>query len=216
MRATQDPAKVRRIMEAAVHNFAQAGFQATKTQAIAMDANVSKGLVFHYFGDKQSLYLATFQYAVDKLTKAADLSVWQEASDFKAMIVHALQYKIQLQLRYPDEFTLCLAAYAGEALPAELKKRLTTVWGETMQSDISMLLDPLIARMHLRRGVSPVTVKTFATMLSNYVYDRTQTVLRGQKHIQVADLDWVVDEALALIEMAEGGYSAHRARDDMQ
>jgi len=53
---TRDPADKRtRIMGAARRLFAERGFAATSTAAVASHAGVSEGLVFHHFGSKAGL-----------------------------------------------------------------------------------------------------------------------------------------------------------------
>ncbi|WP_054655335.1 TetR/AcrR family transcriptional regulator [Secundilactobacillus silagei] len=54
----KDPDKVDRIMKSATRIFAKNGYLQAKTADIAKDAEVSKGIVFRYFGDKGHLYLA--------------------------------------------------------------------------------------------------------------------------------------------------------------
>ncbi len=53
---TRDPeAKRAAVLRAASSAFAQSGFDATSTAAIAEDAGVSEGIVFHYFGSKHGV-----------------------------------------------------------------------------------------------------------------------------------------------------------------
>ena len=47
-----------RILEAALQLFAQRGFAATPTKAIAEQAGVPSGLIFYYYGSKQGLLTA--------------------------------------------------------------------------------------------------------------------------------------------------------------
>lgn len=54
-----DPEKEARIVDVAMHEFAQHGYRDTKTDEIAAQADVSKGLIFHYFKSKANLYLET-------------------------------------------------------------------------------------------------------------------------------------------------------------
>lgn len=48
----------RRIMDAATRLFARHGFERTSTTAIAREAGVSQGIIFHYFGTKEKLFWA--------------------------------------------------------------------------------------------------------------------------------------------------------------
>ena len=121
----KDPAKVSRIMQSATHIFALEGYQQAKTADIAKAADVSKGIVFRYFGDKGHLFLATVQYVIERLTDVADFKVWQDAQDLSDMISRALRYKISLQLEYPDEFRLSLRSFSEmSVLPDDVQAEM--------------------------------------------------------------------------------------------
>ena len=54
---TTDPGKLRRIMEAAVHLFAERHYHRVRMEDIAAGAGVAKGTLYLHFKDKESLYL---------------------------------------------------------------------------------------------------------------------------------------------------------------
>lgn len=59
----QDDARRSRILEAALEEFASKGYKKASTNTIVREANVSKGLLFHYFISKKELYLYLYKYA---------------------------------------------------------------------------------------------------------------------------------------------------------
>lgn len=71
------PASERRdaLIEAAVHEFAQAGLQGTPVDRIARDVGVAQPYVFSLFGNKRSLFLAAvdrvFQFTAETFERAA-------------------------------------------------------------------------------------------------------------------------------------------------
>jgi AcrR family transcriptional regulator len=54
------------IMEAALHLFAEQGFDATSTREIADQANVSEGLIFRHFTSKKGLLEAIMKKGIDR------------------------------------------------------------------------------------------------------------------------------------------------------
>ncbi len=48
----KDPQKEQRILTTSASLFGQHGYRETKTDQIAEEAGVSKGLLFHYYGNK--------------------------------------------------------------------------------------------------------------------------------------------------------------------
>lgn len=61
---SRNPALTRaRILDAAVKGFAAKGFDGARVEAIAKDANVNINLVYHYFGNKEALFIAVMEHA---------------------------------------------------------------------------------------------------------------------------------------------------------
>lgn len=60
-------AKKNRILDIAVDEFARNGFAGTDVQVIADRAQVGKGSVYRYFGNKKDLFIATSNYGMKKL-----------------------------------------------------------------------------------------------------------------------------------------------------
>lgn len=55
-----------RIINIALEEFAQNGYQSASTNVICKKAKVSKGLLYHYYGSKENLYLSVLRYFIDK------------------------------------------------------------------------------------------------------------------------------------------------------
>lgn len=57
------------IVKSAFKHFSEKPFKKVSTNEIVEDANVSKGLLFHYFQDKKNLYIALYDIAWQTLNK---------------------------------------------------------------------------------------------------------------------------------------------------
>lgn len=57
-RAEQAAARREELIQTAVRHFAAKGYEGTSLDDVAGDAGVAKGLLYHYFGSKQDLFLA--------------------------------------------------------------------------------------------------------------------------------------------------------------
>ncbi|NQV16679.1 TetR/AcrR family transcriptional regulator [bacterium] len=60
------------ILDAAVHLFAQKGFNETKLEEVAALAEFGKGTLYNYFKDKNDLLLSSFDYALGKVMDYLD------------------------------------------------------------------------------------------------------------------------------------------------
>ena len=68
-------AKRRRIVEAAMRQFAEHGYQGARVEAIASELQIAKGSIFQHFGSKAGLFLAAYREA------ASSLPAWLDAPD---------------------------------------------------------------------------------------------------------------------------------------
>lgn len=53
-----------RFINAALQIFSENGYKKASTDEIVKKAEISKGLLFHYFGSKQGLYEFVYNYSV--------------------------------------------------------------------------------------------------------------------------------------------------------
>ena len=71
MTRTRDPeAKKRRLLDAALDEFAANGFSTTSTDSIGRRAECSAGLIYTYFGSKEGLFSAAFDEIVIQVNEA--------------------------------------------------------------------------------------------------------------------------------------------------
>src|SRR5476651_2145445 len=64
----RDPAATRKkLLTAARREFADSGLAGARVDEIAARAGVNKQLVYHYFGDKDALYLAVLEWVYEEI-----------------------------------------------------------------------------------------------------------------------------------------------------
>jgi len=74
------------ILAAAEIEFATHGFTAARTESIAARANVVKGMIFHYFKNKEGLFAAVLEQAYLPFSEALDQSVDENLSATDALL----------------------------------------------------------------------------------------------------------------------------------
>ncbi|WP_203650285.1 TetR/AcrR family transcriptional regulator [Secundilactobacillus yichangensis] len=205
----KDPEKVDRIMASATRIFAKHGYLQAKTADIAKDADVSKGIVFRYFGDKGHLYLATVSYVIEMLTERADFTVWTDAKDLGDMIERAVRYKIQLQLEYPDEFRLSIQSF-GEmnVLPEEIRPEMGALWQKQTMTSLTTLEEPVLDRMKLRPGVDKTTLKKLLNAIGTTVFSEAETFMKAHPDATIEDFEPIIKDIQAEYEILEHGFEA--------
>ncbi|AVK64200.1 TetR family transcriptional regulator [Lactobacillus sp. CBA3606] len=202
----QDPKKVQRIMRAATHEFASQGYTKAKTDQIAKAAQVSKGLIFHYYGNKQQLYFETVQ-AATALIKATLSPVTPVAPiDLVTLVVQSTQAKADFGQSHPDEMRLMIAAYGNaEQLPSGIQQQLTQLYTQSMVA-MQTLIEAVLARMPLRPELDRSTVVALIMGVYNQIFTEFQQQLPAHSAMTtMADTQWIVERAKAYMHILEVG-----------
>lgn len=93
--------KVNRIINCALEEFSKNKFEKASTNNIVKAANVSRGLMYHYFTDKQELYDFLKEFSVTQIIEAFNKNfVWEEADLFNRLR-QSLRIKLDVFLQYP-------------------------------------------------------------------------------------------------------------------
>jgi TetR/AcrR family transcriptional regulator len=116
-----DQEKQDRIINAAIKEFAQNGYDKASTNAIVKEAGISKGLLFHYFQNKKQLYMFLYEYMFQiLLDKIYEKVNWDERDIFIRYREISL-IKLDLFKIYPDMFNFIKSIISTES---ELKNEL--------------------------------------------------------------------------------------------
>lgn len=129
------------ILEAAIAEFSQAGYDGARIDGIARRARVNKRMLYHYFGSKEGLYLAVLEgryAAIRAAERELDLTRREPVEAMRQLVLFTWNYYIE----HP-EFLAILAA------ENQNKARFLT-----RSDDIVRLNSPLIAAIRdvLHRG----------------------------------------------------------------
>ncbi|QLY34508.1 TetR family transcriptional regulator [Nocardia huaxiensis] len=81
----------RRLLEAAVHEFAERGPDGARVAAIATRAGINKERIYQYFGDKRGLFEAVLTDQLEQLAAASPLAA-DHAGDLADYAGHVFDY----------------------------------------------------------------------------------------------------------------------------
>lgn len=90
-----------RMINAAIKTFAINGYRHSSTDDIVHEAQISKGLLFHYFGSKIGLYGFVYDYCVRFLILELKSSVSESETDYFNIMRSAEQAKRNVLKTYP-------------------------------------------------------------------------------------------------------------------
>ena len=92
----------------------RADYRHAVTDDIAAYAGISKGLLFHYFGNKRGLYQYAFDYCLRFIAQAANRAIPEGKMDFFAITLQCEHAKVGIMKRYPHVYAFIMRAYYEE------------------------------------------------------------------------------------------------------
>lgn len=108
--------KRQRIIRSAMEHFAKNGYKKATMDEIVATADISKGLIFHYYGSKKKLYLYLYEFAYGLVYERIARSFDQE--DLFERIRESEQIKLAVMSEYPYvlDFLLSVRTETDEQL----------------------------------------------------------------------------------------------------
>ncbi len=168
--------KQQQILDAAAEVFAEEDYKRASTDDIAARAGISKGLLFYYFKNKQSLYL----YVADHLRSLVERHLEKERlagiSDFFDMLDYGAEEKFQLFRRQPWILKLALRLYyvTDKEVASPLRRRFMEMMEEMWDVYFSH-----IDREKFRPEVEPrQALDQLIYLIDGYLH---QQMMRGAK-----------------------------------
>jgi TetR/AcrR family transcriptional regulator len=117
-----DEEKKQRILNAAMKEFAAKGYDHASTNQIVEEADISKGLLFHYFKNKKQLFLYLYNYCIrlslDEFYQKMDML----ERDLFVKLHSILLLKMEFVKKHPDFMEFLRTAYFEES--KEVKQEL--------------------------------------------------------------------------------------------
>lgn len=88
------------IINAALREFSLNNYATASTNKIVSNANISKGILYHYFGSKKNLYLFLYDYTTTKFSEALNRQIDLAEPDIFKRYEQIMKIKIDLMKQY--------------------------------------------------------------------------------------------------------------------
>ena len=116
-----EPEKRERIINAALKEFAQNGYEKASTNEIVRQAEISKGSLFNYFKNKRELYFFLIEYVAEIIEKMYD-EIDLDVTDFFERIREVGLIKYKIMKKVPQTFNFLKGL--GEEQAVEVKTEI--------------------------------------------------------------------------------------------
>jgi TetR/AcrR family transcriptional regulator len=194
--------KQERILNAALKEFAQKGYENASTNAIVKSAEISKGLLFHYFNNKKELYLFLYNHFVEVLMEEFFNELDFSERDIFERLKSLMILKSKLMVRHPEVFDFMMSASMEGS--EEVKEALNSTNTQLMQASYGRLFENIDLTkfqegMDIQRTINIImwTLEGF----SNQELEKAKRLNKG-----LHDFDGAFKEAEIYIEMLKKSF----------
>ncbi len=153
--ASRNPERTKAaILAAATRSFAEDGFGGARVNDIAERAGINKRMLYHYFGDKQGLYLAVLEEAYAGI-RSAEAELHLADRDPEEAMRHLTSFTWNYFLEHPEFLSLLNTENLLGGKYIRTSKRIIALHSPMIQ----LLRDTLAAGVKarkFRRGIDPV------------------------------------------------------------
>src|SRR5712672_3245595 len=174
-RQRRDPAATRRkLLTAARREFASRGLAGARVDDIAGRAGVNKQLVYHYFGDKDALYLAVLEWVYEEI-RAQERKLNLEGLPPDQAIKRLIEASFDHLAAHPDFIVLLNDENCGGARHVRGSRKLEAMHSPLV-SMVSTILSEGVRAGVFRRGINPVHLYISIAGLSYFYFSNTPTL----------------------------------------
>jgi TetR/AcrR family transcriptional regulator len=171
----RDPAGTRnKLLTAARREFADRGLAGARVDDIAARAGVNKQLVYHYFGDKDALYLAVLEWVYEEI-REQERKLNLEGLPPEQAIRKLVGSSFDHLAAHPDFIVLLNDENRGGARHVRHSRKLEAMHSPLV-SMVSKILNQGVRAGIFRRGINPVHLYISIAGLSYFFFSNTPTL----------------------------------------
>ncbi len=174
-------AKRQQILDAGLRVFAAKGYTSASTDEVVKEAGISKGALFHYFGNKETFFTYLYDYVMEALMRDFYNRVDNTNRDMIARWRNMMALKLELTGKHPSLFDFAYTAHTDDS--PVCRTLAQTHGAKLIAAGYAVVLDNVDTSL-FRPDIDPnVAIRSIYYTISGY----SQTELDRQKR---AGLRW--------------------------
>lgn len=171
----RDPNRTREaILAAAQDEFAHKGLSGGRVDAIARRSRANKRMIYHYFGDKQGLYLAVLERVYEGL-RGSEATLELADLEPEAAIKRLIEFNFDYCRQHPELISLINNENLHQARHLRRSKKVRELHSPFVQL-IKDILKRGVADGVFRRGLDPVSLYISIASLSFFYFSNNWTL----------------------------------------
>ncbi|HHV99786.1 MAG TPA: TetR/AcrR family transcriptional regulator [Clostridiaceae bacterium] len=195
--------KKKRIIGACMEEFARNGYDKASTNNMVKKAGISKGAIFHYFGNKKNLYLYILDYIISYMTKRLYNIIGTPSTDVFERIMNTGLAKIRLAYEEPLMYEVLYMAFIStpEELKEEIQRRYNKIYAENVPAFIEN-----IDMSRFRKDINPAKALETIILLIDALTNKYINIYRNKSANEVLmEIDKMVEEYREYFEILKKG-----------
>jgi len=198
--------KKQRILDTCILEFAEKGYENASTNTIVKDAEISKGILFHYFGNKKSLFLYVVEYCVQFATTKYRNYSFQPSSDIFDRLIELGMIKLKFYHASPNISMIIMRAFLNtpEDILSELQDKYKQQTNDLM-SEIFKDIDS----SKFRDGVDPKKGLEMVMLFLEALQEKYAKQYKGREQDLLGDMNKIMEEYKGYIEVLKYGIYAN-------
>lgn len=201
-----DNTKKDKIIQSSIEEFSEHGFEKASTDRISKRAEVSKGLIFHYFGSKENLFMIAMNKCIDDaLTVFKDMELPED--DFISILMKLMETKYKFFLNNPMHYKMMVSGFYNS--PKKLKADLEKRYLEIKQVGINIIID-IIKGLPMKKNIAADDIVSMMAAVTSIIESKYIPLLTADSASYEKNYDIVKDEYVRLMNILMYGILEER------
>lgn len=194
--------KKKNILDACIHEFADKGFDKASTNSIIKEAGISKGILFHYFKNKKSLFFYIVDHCVQKMIEEYKKYPLTETRDIFQRLSEVGVIKLKIAHDHPYIVKLFMEALASS--PQDMRSEIEKKYIQVSKEFMLMFFEEIDYSM-FRSGVEPSKAVQIIMLFLGALGEKYLKDFKGKEQELYQNYDKIMAEYMEYMEILKYG-----------
>ncbi|HBV87299.1 MAG TPA: TetR/AcrR family transcriptional regulator [Desulfosporosinus sp.] len=194
--------KKRIILNACIHEFADKGFDQASTNRMIKEAAISKGILFHYFKNKRSLFFYIIDYCIETVMDEFKKYPLTETKDIFQRVSEVGVIKLKIAQEHPYIVKLFMEALASS--PRDMRSEIEMKYIRVSKEFMPMFFEN-IDYSRFRNDVDPTKAIQVIMLFLGALGEKYLKDYKGKEREMLDNYDKILAEYMEYMEILKYG-----------
>ncbi|MCL6573573.1 MAG: TetR/AcrR family transcriptional regulator [Bacillus sp. (in: Bacteria)] len=181
------------IVKNAQHMFLNLGYRAVSTRQIAQICGITQPALYHYFKNKQALYVAVIQHTLHH----TEIDVNKILNEFTTFQERLTEITIYMMVHFEMDMSQMFHDISHELTPED-QQQIYQWWVKGFLLPLLIMIDDGVSRGEIK---DPQAINSTTTELAYFILNLIKSILvpAGDKNVSISERKKLVDKQAKLI-----------------